>query len=159
MGLGKQLVVGAAACFGVAVLVLPPVFIQYVRYDATRAAAERIHEMNEAMAEMDDPHAARDYFEADHAEDGVGTVEVRRMTGAYYPEDTVEQSDSGASMLAIGLSGLGGLLVFGIAGGGAYTLLSLGREDEVQPVDAIDGEGLADADFGADYDTSEAHFA
>jgi hypothetical protein len=128
MGLGKQLVVVGAGCFGLAMLVGPFLLMQQIRLEATLDAAERVEEMNRKMAEMDDPDDVRSVWQEDATE--VEYVPTGRVEGAYYPDEHVQTSDaSSASLLAYGLAGAGGLLVFGIAGVGAYTVLSM-RDDE-----------------------------
>lgn len=57
-----------------------------------------------------------------------------RVLGAYYPDEHPEIADSsdssgGADLLAMAVAGAGGLVVFFIAGAGAFLVLRRGREE------------------------------
>lgn len=141
MGLGKQLVVFGAGCFGLVMLAGPFLLMQQFRLEATLDAAERVEKMNRRMAEIDDPDDVRSGWQEEAAE--VEYVPTGRVAGAYYPDEQVQTSDSSsASLLAYGLAGGGGLLVFGIAGVGVYTVLSMRDEDEDETIDVVDGDSL-----------------
>lgn len=144
MGMGKKLVVGVAGCLGLAMLVGPMLFLQTVRLDYTVAAADRANELNQSMAEMDDPDGVRDFYEAGDAED-ISSIPVRRIDGAYYPDGDTSSDDSGMSAMAIGLSGLGGLLVFGLAGLGSYRVLSSFDEEvsDEMSIGVLEDDSLA----------------
>lgn len=100
-------------------------------------------------------------------EDPRRPMPTKRMEGTYYPGDIhIEPESSGPSLMALGLAGGGGLLVFGLAGLVSFRVLANAEpeaEETEEGVEGTEGEGEGGQPgdpegFGDTYDEGETDY-